>query len=69
MASWICSASSRVGATIRARTLPRLPFIKRFKIGSTKTAVLPVPVWASPMTSRPSRTVGMAWVWMGVGVV
>jgi hypothetical protein len=37
------------------------------KMGSRNAAVLPVPVWARPMTSRPSMTGGMASVWMGVG--
>ena len=31
-------------------------------------AVLPVPVWAMPIRSRPDRMGGMAWTWMGVGV-
>src|SRR5690606_37427125 len=43
--------------------------IRRCNIGSVKAAVLPVPVWAAPMTSRPSKTTGMAWLWIGVGVV
>ncbi len=30
-------------------------------IGRTKEAVLPVPVWAHPRTSRPIRTMGMAF--------
>ena len=30
-------------------------------IGSTKAAVLPVPVWAMPSTSRRASTCGMAW--------
>ena len=38
---------------IRARTLPRGPGSRRSRIGSTKAAVLPVPVWARPMTSLP----------------
>jgi len=31
-------------------------------------AVLPVPVWAIPITSRPDNAIGMACNWMGVGV-
>src|SRR3989344_326069 len=31
-----------------------------------KAAVLPVPVWAAPMTSRPASTRGMALAWIGV---
>src|SRR5690606_37380772 len=43
--------------------------IRRCRMGSVKAAVLPVPVWAAPMTSRPSMTTGMAWLWIGVGMV
>ena len=39
----------------------------RCKIGRTKAAVLPVPVWARPRMSRPSKAAGMAFSWMGVG--
>jgi len=35
--------------------------------GQRKAAVLPEPVLAIPMTSRPLSTVGMAWDWIGVG--
>ena len=38
-------------------------------IGSTKPAVLPVPVWAMPMMSRIISTEGIAWRWIGVGSV
>ena len=41
---------------------------RRSSDGSTKAAVLPVPVWAMPSRSRPERTVGMACAWIGVGV-
>src|SRR5665811_1434623 len=37
-------------------------------IGSAKAAVLPVPVCAMPMTSRPCMARGMVWAWIGVGV-
>src|SRR5665213_1895859 len=37
-------------------------------IGSAKAAVLPVPVCAMPITSRPCSTSGMVWAWIGVGV-
>ena len=43
--------------------------MSRCSIGSTKPAVLPVPVWAPPMTSPPERTAGIACAWIGVGVV
>src|SRR3954469_17905244 len=36
-------------------------------IGSPKAAVLPEPVWAWPITSRPSRSGGTACSWMGDG--
>src|SRR3712207_8528199 len=36
-------------------------------IGRPKAAVLPEPVWAWPMTSRPSSIGGMACSWMGLG--
>ena len=39
------------------------------RIGSANPAVLPVPVWAPPMTSWPARMTGMACAWIGVGVV
>ncbi len=57
---WICSASSRVGARISART-PRPGWVARCcRIGSMNAAVLPVPVWAIPIRSRPVRMGGMA---------
>ena len=34
--------------------------------GSAKAAVLPVPVCAAPITSRPSSTIGIALAWIGV---
>ena len=41
----------------------------RSMLGSMKAAVLPVPVWAMPIRSRPSSTGGIACAWIGVGVV
>jgi hypothetical protein len=41
---------------------------RRCRIGSAKAAVLPVPVWAIPITSRPDMTVGIVCAWIGVGV-
>ena len=52
---------ARVTATERIST-------SRSRIGRTNAAVLPVPVCAMPMRSRPARTGGMAAVWIGVGV-
>ena len=37
--------------------------------GSAKAAVLPVPVWAMPSTSRPCSSAGMVRAWIGVGTV
>src|SRR3954469_18159647 len=61
----ICRASSRVGASTRAR-VPCLPS-SRSRIGSTNASVLPVPVAAQPITSLPSSAGGMACAWIGVG--
>ncbi len=70
-ATW--SASSRVGKSTNARTGWRAGEaevfswrISRCSNGSENAAVLPVPVWAAPMTSLPVRTTGMACAWMGV---
>ena len=41
--------------------------LSRSSIGSTKAAVLPVPVCAMPIRSRPSRITGIAFAWIGVG--
>ena len=38
------------------------------RIGSAKAAVLPVPVWAMPITSRPAIKIGIVCAWIGVGV-
>ena len=72
-ATW--SASSRVGASTSARTGWRAGDIEAFSCrsifcssGMEKAAVLPVPVCAAPITSRPASTTGMALAWMGVMV-
>ena len=71
--SLICLASSRVGARINPRTVLGSGFLPAASNvatrGRPKAAVLPVPVWAKPMTSLPSSTAGIAWVCMGVGSV
>ena len=41
----------------------------RCSIGSTKPAVLPVPVCAPARRSPPARTAGIACAWIGVGTV
>ena len=68
---WICRASSRVGARIRARGPLRWPLAasRRSMIGRAKAAVLPVPVWARPRTSRPWSAAGMVSAWTGRGSV
>ena len=58
--SSICWASSRVGVMTRAWVVPRGSARSRCRIGSRKAAVLPVPVWAVAMRSRPARMAGMA---------
>jgi hypothetical protein len=52
----------------RARHASPVPGARQdSSIGRVKPAVLPVPVWATPSTSRPISTYGMAWAWIGVG--
>ena len=65
------AASSRVGQSTRLRGIRARarPLERCVIIGSTKAAVLPVPVWAMPRTSRPSSALGIACAWIGVGVV
>jgi hypothetical protein len=59
-ATW--AASSRVGSRISERGMRALarPRDSLSIIGRVKEAVLPVPVWAMPSTSRPARTCGIA---------
>src|SRR5213593_1146906 len=55
---------------MRARSLPRaVPACRRCRIGSRNAAVLPVPVDAQPIRSRPARITGIASAWIGVGRV
>ena len=67
----VCVASSRVGERISERGIRARarPFARMCSIGSTKPAVLPVPVCATPTTSRRASTTGIACVWMAVGSV
>ncbi len=62
-----CMQSSRVGVRMRTR-VRRSPPNRRWMRGRVNAAVFPVPVCASPMTSRPLRINGMASAWIGVGV-
>ena len=59
-ASSTWAASSRVGSRISVRGMRARarPFSSIDSIGSVKAAVLPVPVWAMPSTSRPLQGVG-----------
>jgi hypothetical protein len=52
------------------RSCPAVGYIDgaRSRMGRTNVAVLPVPVCARPMTSRPCIMSGIAFTWMGVGV-
>ena len=65
--SSICAASSRVGVRMSARVVPRGLAISRWRIGSRKAAVLPLPVIAQASTSRPSRAGGMRLLLDGRG--
>ena len=60
----IWNASSRVGATTSAQ---RLRPSSECRIGSPKAAVLPDPVSASPMMSRPPSAHGIASRWIADG--
>ena len=65
--SWeTCSASSRVGARIRP-WMTRRSRSSFSSIGSVKAAVLPVPVRAWPLQSRPASASGRnaAWILLG----
>ena len=67
-----CAASSRVGSRIRVRGMRARarPCSSTVSIGSVKAAVLPVPVWAMPSTSRPFKDVrdGLLLDGRGLGV-
>lgn len=57
-----------VGVTMRARGILRGPSISLLRMGRMNAAVLPVPVCAVPITSRPRIAAGMAASWIGVAV-
>src|SRR5690606_6405886 len=67
----VCWASSRVGSRISARMRTRgsASPIRRLSTGSTKAAVLPLPVWAMTRRSLPASAGGMASRCTGVGSV
>lgn len=62
-----CFAAVRVGERTRARVFPGACRSKCWRIGRRKAAVLPEPVWAVPITSRPERIAGIASRWIVVG--
>src|SRR4029079_9209528 len=59
-------ASSRVGTSTSACSQRFLTLIFSMS-GKPNASVLPEPVCAWPMTSRPSTSAGMVPAWMGVG--
>src|SRR5215831_408922 len=66
----ICTASSRVGLRITARTPGRRGSVERIWIrGSANASVLPVPVWAVATRSRPAMAGSNVMLWIGVGSV
>ena len=66
--SEICRASSRVGEMTRAKSGCGLSS-RRCSTGRPNAAVLPEPVSASPMMSRPCSAHGIASHWMGDGAL
>ena len=65
----IWAASSRVGARTRPAGCRELPWPARTSIGMPKAIVLPEPVSALPVTSRPARASLIVSAWMGKGVM
>ena len=69
---WTCSASSRVGTRMSACTVLGGHGARAAAIfcrsGRPNAAVLPVPVCAIAIRSRPPSRIGIALAWMGVGV-
>ncbi len=63
-ATWI--ANSRVGAST-STCGACCAGSSRAIAGSANAAVLPVPVWAWPRTSRPASSGGMVAAWIGEG--
>ena len=65
-----CIASSRVGTSTRPRGRRgvRWPPSRRASIGRPKARVLPAPVAARPITSRPAMAAGIVAAWTGNGV-
>ena len=63
--TWV--ASSLVG--VMTRPVSFFVLSKKLTNGIPKAAVFPVPVWAVPKISWPSKATGMASAWIGVGVL
>mmetsp|Transcript_4574 Transcript_4574/g.9627 ORF Transcript_4574/g.9627 Transcript_4574/m.9627 type:complete len:281 (-) Transcript_4574:712-1554(-) len=63
--SWIWKASSRVGARMTAKS--RCGLLRRaWRMGRANAPVLPLPVSARPMTSRPASECGSELAWIAV---
>lgn len=57
------------GYALRWRPLGwKLERVMLAMMGKQKAAVLPEPVWAHAMRSRPCRQMGMEYFWTGVGL-
>ena len=71
-ASFTCAASSRVGVSTKMRG-PRLfdacGVANKLSAGKVNAAVLPVPVWALAIMSRPFKAEGIACACTAVGLV
>src|SRR5690606_5164755 len=65
MSSYTCVASSRVGTTMRAFTPGSGSSPSRWTTGMPNPKVLPVPVFAWPITSWPGSEMGIVCSWMG----
>mmetsp|Transcript_6032 Transcript_6032/g.13284 ORF Transcript_6032/g.13284 Transcript_6032/m.13284 type:complete len:273 (+) Transcript_6032:1011-1829(+) len=72
--SYVCRASSRDGHIMSPTgPSPRVSGMRvssssaSITMGSVKTSVLPEPVKAIPIKSRPDSNAGMPWIWIGVG--
>ena len=62
-----CIASSRVGARMSTRTPDRFCARSFSSKGRKKARVLPEPVLATPIVSRPAMIGGQHCAWIGVG--
>ena len=67
LAVWASRTEDGGIAAVRSSPGARGACVRSWRIGRTKAAVLPVPVWAPASRSRPARTSGIASAWTGVG--